>query len=217
MLYDKDESKLRNFKGFAASFISSVSNAHGHGPALVYFEKGSDGPKPPQMCFVDLLEHSLHSIEIFLQPGFEKDFPVKIVKSLVCDIVYLVMKSGQVHVYDQHSSLCIHLIEASHDQIFLGDQTMASEAMFISRGGMVGVLGLDASQLCGFLSDQLYNDRLALIYHKLFGMPCSLKVLGTEFIELVQTGKSEDAAAIYSTNVCGYFQSHLRRRACSLT
>lgn len=138
------------------------------------------------------------SLEVFVSSDQERDFPIYMTKSSQLDMIYVIMKSGHVHVYDVLSKSCIGVKRVGELPVFKAFQSTNSDFVLVNREGALMDFSLQAKDLPDYLSKTLGLNSLAVKYCESFGIECSDEILMAEFEQSIESGNMANAAKAYN-------------------
>ena len=126
-----------------------------------------------------------------------RDFPISVISSKDLNLEYLVMKSGDVHVFELSSEMCIALLKSEDSPLFLNISDTKSEFISINRDGKVSCLKLEKSRFLEYIK-KLGLNSLVIRYSHLMNAPLDESLIISEIKRCVDMYDVHGAAVLYS-------------------
>ena len=132
-------------------------------------------------------------------------------------IVYLVTKSGFIHLYDLESGACVYMNRISGETIFVTAEHEATNGIIgVNKRGQVLSVNVDEQTIIPYILTTLNNTELAFKLASRANLPGADDLYTKQYQQLFQSGQFWEAAKIAanSPRACGF---HLWRPSRLLT
>lgn len=167
-LYSVDQSMSQALPGHAATFAYLQMQSY----VATLFAFASREPKgdgePPDARFrvIEISgagEFQRVSADMYIPDEYANDFPVALHASTrYPTIVYLITKSGYVHLYDLETAKCIYMNRVSESTVFCSvPHTASGGVLGLNRQGQVLLVAVNADAVVGYVRRKLGDERLA--------------------------------------------------------
>jgi hypothetical protein len=180
-----------SFDGFCGNFFDVGSENNG---CLTFFSKEGTS-KVSSITLNDLTKRT--TMDVFLPPGQERDFPIGITINPQCKLLYLIMKSGNIHMYEWNSRTCIRMMKISDMPLFTSFTSSTCDFCVLNRNGELIEFSVQPQKLPTFMSEELGMNSLAILFSRALGIPCSVKILLDELKKDISSRKYEEAIGHY--------------------
>ncbi|CAH8446801.1 unnamed protein product [Heterobilharzia americana] len=137
------------------------------------------------------------AIDVYFPPEAQNDFPVAMQTSPKYDVIYLITKSGYLHLYDIESGTCIYMNRISSETIFVtAPYEPTSGIIGVNRKGQVLSVSIDEDTIISYITTTLDNPTLALHMATRCNLPGAEDLFFRKFDSLFQAGQYNEAAKL---------------------
>ncbi|KAI9336615.1 hypothetical protein DFJ73DRAFT_646661 [Zopfochytrium polystomum] len=148
------------------------------------------------------------AVDVFFPPEAANDFPVAMQISKKYDIIYLVTKSGFIHLYDLETGTCIYMNRISGDTIFVtADLDSTSGIIGVNRKGQVLSVSVDEENIIPYILRNLANPELAFRIATRNNLPGADNLVLERFNMCLNSGNYTEAAKIAATSPRGILRT----------
>lgn len=180
-----------NYSGHCGAFVKLNDQSR---TSFIFYS--CDGKPTLQILNLEDMT-KLASLEVFLSSNRERDFPIKLVSNSQLGIMYVVMKSGSVHVYDLTSRICLQIVDASSTPIFFIFEVQNHEFGIIDRLGNLKAVSLNPSALVKYVGESLGQYELSIKYAKIFGLELERDAFIEAIAKHIATNQIDNAVSLY--------------------
>ncbi|CAH8452142.1 unnamed protein product [Schistosoma margrebowiei] len=137
------------------------------------------------------------AIDVYFPPEAETDFPVAMQTSPKYSVIYLITKSGYLHLYDIESGSCIYMNRISSETIFVtAPYEPTSGIIGVNKKGQVLSVSIDEDTIISYITTTLENPTLALQMASRCNLPGAEDLFFKKFDSLFQSGDFIQAAEL---------------------
>ncbi|CAH8448779.1 unnamed protein product [Schistosoma intercalatum] len=201
-LYSVERKVSQAIEGHAAAFARYILEGNTSPTTLFCFAS-----RNAQACKLHIIEvgqppagnqpFTKKAIDVYFPPEAQTDFPVAMQTSPKYSIIYLITKSGYLHLYDIESGSCIYMNRISSETIFVtAPYEPTSGIIGVNKKGQVLSVSIDEDTIISYITTTLENPTLALQMASRCNLPGAEDLFFKKFDSLFQSGQFLEAAKL---------------------
>ncbi|KJA25685.1 hypothetical protein HYPSUDRAFT_37118 [Hypholoma sublateritium FD-334 SS-4] len=211
-LYSKERSVSQSIEGHAAAFAELKLDGRQHPTKLFTFAvRTATGAK----LHIVEIDHQApdapfpkKAIDVYFPPEAVGDFPVAMQVSKKHGIVYLITKSGFIHLYDLESGSCVYMNRISGETIFVTAEHEATNGIIgVNKKGQVLSVNVDEQTIIPYILTTLNNTELAFKLASRANLPGADDLYVKQYQQLFSTGQFGEAAKVAANSPRGILRT----------
>ncbi|CDH57977.1 clathrin heavy chain 1 [Lichtheimia corymbifera JMRC:FSU:9682] len=212
-LYSKERGVSQPIEGHAAAFAElKLDDAVAPTKLFSFAVRSATGAAKLQIIEVDHQEGNppfqKKSVEVYFPPEHQNDFPVAMQVSNKYGIIYMITKSGYIHLYDLETGTAIYMNRISNETIFVTAEHEASSGIVgVNKKGQVLSVSLDENTIIPYILQTLNNSELAFKLASRGGLPGADDMYIQRFNQLFSSGAYGEAAKIAANSPRGILRT----------
>ncbi|CAO3664380.1 unnamed protein product [Rhizopus stolonifer] len=212
-LYSRERSVSQPIEGHAAAFAEIKLQGSPNPTKLFTFAvRSANGSAKLQIIEVDHQEGNppfqKKAIEVYFPPEAGNDFPVSMQISHRYGIIFLITKTGYIHLYDLETGTCIYMNRISGETIFVtAEHEPTSGIVGVNKKGQVLAVNIDENNIIPYILNNLKNTELAFKLASRGGLPGADDLYVARFNQLFSAGNYTEAANIAATSPRGILRT----------
>ncbi|RCI04960.1 hypothetical protein CU098_004297 [Rhizopus stolonifer] len=212
-LYSGERGVSQPIEGHAAAFAElMLQDAVKPTKLFTFAVRSTNGSAKLQIIEVDHQEGNpifqKKAVEVYFPPNEAPDFPVSMQISHKYGIIFLVTKSGYIHLYDLETGTCIFMNRISGEPIFVAAEHEPSSGMIsVNRKGQVLSVSIDEERVIPYILNNLNNTELAFKLASRGSLSGADDLYVARFNQLFSTGNFSEAAKIAANSPKGILRT----------
>ncbi|XP_040859504.1 clathrin heavy chain 2 [Ochotona curzoniae] len=213
-LYSVDRKVSQPIEGHAAAFAEFKMEGNAKPATLFCFAVRS--PAGGKLHIIEVGQPAAgnqpfvkKAVDVFFPPEAQTDFPVAMQIGAKHGVIYLITKSGYLHMYDLESGACIYMNRISADTIFVtAPHEPTSGIIGVNKKGQVLSVCVEEENIVNYATSVLQNPDLGLRLAVRNNLAGAEDLFMRKFSALFAQGNYTEAARVAATAPKGILRTN---------